>query len=213
MKRIGWFSSGRDRQARNLLLGTKNYLADYDVEIAWVFCNEQHDEFAQLVYDLQIPLVYLDSARFIPECRKRDLIKWRTRYGKKIADVLNFGVVDVTVLAGYMLVLGEPELSASTFLNLHPALPDGPTGAWDDVIRQVVANNAGRHGCMVHEATAELDRGPVVVWEEFSIKGPEWDLLWHPNNHKALFWKIRREGERMETPLLQRAIMEYLRKE
>ena len=37
---------------------------------------------------------------------------------------------DICVLAGYMLILGGAMCRQFHFLNLHPALPDGPIGTW-----------------------------------------------------------------------------------
>ena len=50
---------------------------------------------------------------------------------------------------------------------------------WQDVIWQLIEQNAERAGVMVHLATPELDGGPVVTYCTYPIRGPEFGPLWH----------------------------------
>ena len=118
-----------------------------------------------------------------------------------------------------MLVVSEDIVNAYPTLNLHPALPGGPVGAWQDVIWELIGHDAVETGVMVQLSTAEVDKGPVIAWCRFSIRGPEFDRLWndvaeesidslrqeHGENH-PLFARIRQEGLRREPHTLVEAL-------
>jgi phosphoribosylglycinamide formyltransferase-1 len=129
-------------------------------------------------------------------------------------------------MAGYMLIVSPAMCRRYALLNLHPALPGGPTGTWQDVIWQLLEEGAGETGAMIHLATAELDSGPVVALCRFSLKGPEWEPLWAQFREKRrtlsvaeiaaaegesepLFAEIRRRGEVREIPLLYQTIRRF----
>ena len=101
-----------------------------------------------------------------------------------------------------------------------------PQGTWQQVIWQLLADEADETGAMVHLATAELDRGPVVAYCSFPIVGLRWDRLWHAfrtqrdamglealaaaeGESQPLFAEIRRQGERREIPLLYHTVREF----
>jgi phosphoribosylglycinamide formyltransferase-1 len=111
-------------------------------------------------------------------------------------------------------------------LNLHPALPGGPQGTWQQVIWRLLSDEAHETGAMIHLATAELDSGPVVAYCSFPIVGLRWDRLWHAfrrqrdalgldrlaaaeGERQPLFAEIRRQGERREIPLLYHTVREF----
>jgi phosphoribosylglycinamide formyltransferase-1 len=111
-------------------------------------------------------------------------------------------------------------------LNLHPALPGGPTGTWQEVIWQLLEEEAAETGAMMHLATAELDRGPVVSYFRFDIVGDHWDPLWRHFREKRrtksvaeigkeegesepLFAEIRQWGEVREIPLLYQTLRQF----
>ena len=129
--------------------------------------------------------------------------------------------VDIVVMAGYMLIIGKPELEQLELVNIHPALPWGPRGTWQEVIHQLIADRATEQGIMIHLVTKVLDRGPVISYCRFPIQGAEWDELWkswdteitNESSREAkethiLFRRIRQYGEIRELPLLKRAIRE-----
>ena len=64
-------------------------------------------------------------------------------------------------MAGYMLISSPAFCRRYAILNLHPALPGDPTGTWQQVIWQLLEDDAAETGAMMHLATAQLDRGPV----------------------------------------------------
>ena len=69
---IGWFSTGRDRAARELLQGTWDVISKKEIEgsICFVFCNREKgeeresDNFIELVRSLHLPLISLSSRRY-----------------------------------------------------------------------------------------------------------------------------------------------------
>ena len=89
---------------------------------------------------------------------------------------------DVCVLAGYMLIASSELCRNYPLLNLHPALPDGPIGTWQEVVWQLIEHKAARTGAMMHLATEEVDRGPVVSYVTVPLDTPAlaplWDSLW-----------------------------------
>jgi phosphoribosylglycinamide formyltransferase-1 len=234
--RIGWFSTGRDPAARNLL---KTVYVDIvangiPASIDWIFChretgdgpaNEEYRQrkmFFELAAELSIPVATRSHVRFMPELRNRGLQEsrsavepsptlqeWRNLYGAEILKSIDLMPgVDLIVMAGYMLILGDPELEGLDMVNIHPAFPWGPRGTWQEVIHQLIAEDAQDQGIMVHLVTKVLDRGPVISYCGFPIRGEGWDDLWTQwkqdispesplevrENH-PLFKKIRYEGE------------------
>ena len=102
-----------------------------------------------------------------------------------------------------------------TMLNLHPALPNGPTGTWTEVIWSLIQSSASETGAMVHIAVEILDRGPVVSYFTIPIRGPRFDEEWdetkgktmtelraNPGEELPLFKHIRNEGYLRESHLL-----------
>ena len=77
-----------------------------------------------------------------------------------------------------MLILGGEMCRRYPFLNLHPALPDGPIGTWQEVIWELIQTRADRTGAMIHLATEQVDRGPVVSFCTVPLRGECFDPLW-----------------------------------
>lgn len=249
--RIGWLSTGRDEAARNLLKTVYDDLkgSEAPAKIEWIFCHrepgdgpenaEAHERriFFQLAEELDIPVRTFSHVRFMPELRKQGLAespsaekaspaleRWRDLFGEKVMEVVNQDPADLVVMAGYMLIIGEPELQGMNLVNIHPALPWGPKGTWQEVIHQLIAERADEQGIMIHLVTKELDRGPVISYSRFPIKGPDWDHLWDQWNREItedssrevreshpLFRQVREVGEVRELPLLSQAVIEIAR--
>ncbi|MCH8995003.1 MAG: phosphoglycerate transporter [Chloroflexi bacterium] len=224
--RIGWFSTGRGEGSRRLLSAAAAAIrrGELNGEIAFVFSNRERgehegtDSFLDLAASFGIPCLTLSSRRFR---RKRDgelskrgepLPPWRAEYDRQVEELLAQHPFDIGVLAGYMLIV-TPEMSRRhPFLNLHPAEPGGPVGTWQEVVRQLIDRRAERSGVMIHLATEELDRGPVLGYCTYSLRGDAFDALWeaHGSGSAAetevesdpLFGEIRRHGAARELPLI-----------
>ncbi len=140
---------------------------------------------------------------------------WRLEYDRQVMKKLAVYSPDICVLAGYMLIVGPEMCDRFKMINLHPALPTGPKGTWQEVIWDLIATRATESGVMMHLVTPDLDRGPVISYCKYSITGPEFNDLWesvaniHVDTLKAkqgenneLFKKIRQTGFIRETPLI-----------
>lgn len=198
MLKIGWFSTGRDEAARDLLTTVVDKIKDGTIngEIAFVFCNREKgeaaesDRFLDLVESYEFPIAIASSKDFKPEMRKdgrKDgevLRRWRIEYDEEIEKVIAPYQWDLGVLAGYMLIVGERFCQRHSLINLHPATPDGPKGSWQEVIWELIGNRAKRTGVMMHLVTAELDRGPVITYCDFPITRGAFTDLWAAMEHK-----------------------------
>ena len=232
MLRLGWFSTGRGPGSRNLLktVMDKKEKGLLDIEVSFVFCNwnneeepnpkkEQRKMFFEMVEGYGIPLITLSWKEFRPDIRKSNEAAWRNEYGKRLRELTEGYGFDLGVLAGYMLWMDDETCRAYDMINLHPALPDGPKGTWEEAIWSVMAEGADGHGAMIHMCTEEWDRGAALTYCRFTIRGPEFDELWANFNEKValssleaviekegadepLFKKIREEGARRELPLI-----------
>lgn len=228
--RIGWLSTGRDAAACNLLadIVARAQQEDIALDIGAVFCDRERgesaesDRFLDLVDRLGFRAVTLSSAQ---SWRAATLPRpaWRTEYHRRVMELLAPHGLGVLVLAGYMLIVSPAMCRRYAMLNLHPALPTGPTGTWQQVIWRLLADDAVETGAMINIVTPELDRGPVITFCRFAIRGDDLDPLWSAFHEKLagatvdeiaagegeaepLFAEIRRRGEAREIPLLYQTI-------
>lgn len=241
--RIGWLSSGRDPAARTLLREVAERAARdrLTLHIALVFCDRERgesadsDAFLDLAGDLDLPVAALSSAASwqafragAPETADVDRDAWRAAFHEEALHLLEPHRLDVLVLAGYMLIVSPAMCARHAMLNLHPALPGGPTGSWQQVIWELLRRDASETGAMIHLVTPELDRGPVVSFDRFPIRGGAFDPLWEAFDGKLaagglaaiieeegeaepLFALIRSTGEAREIPLLYRTVAQFVR--
>jgi folate-dependent phosphoribosylglycinamide formyltransferase PurN len=172
MYRIGWFSSGRDEAARQLLSAAHSAMQSGDIQakIDFVFLSRapgesaESDRFIDLVMSYGLPLVCFSYQAFKAshgaEESGSSLPSWRLLYDREVMARLKGFQPELNVLAGYMLIVGPEMCREYDMINLHPAAPGGPTGTWQEVIWQLMAQNAQETGVMMHLVTPELDRGP-----------------------------------------------------
>jgi folate-dependent phosphoribosylglycinamide formyltransferase PurN len=225
---IGWFSTGRDEAASDLLRAAWDAIqrGELKARIAVVFSNRergQHpesDRFFDQVEGYGIPLVCLSDRRFreersqAPACAGEALPAWRLEFDRAAMRLLESHPFDLGVLAGYMLIVTE-EMWRRPLLNLHPAEPGGPAGTWQEVIWQLIERKASQAGVMMHLVTGILDEGPPVTFCTYSIRGPAFDPLWaevegrsvrqlqsQEGEANQLFREIRRQGVLRELPLV-----------
>ncbi len=225
---IGWFSTGRDKAARDLLTAINSSIkqGEMEAEIAFVFSSresgesEESDSFIKLVEDYHIPLIcfsYQEYKKARGEQNPRPsepMPQWRLDYDREVMKRLEDFHPDLCVLAGYMLITGKEMCQRYNMINLHPATPGGPTGTWQEVIWQLIANEAQETGVMMHLVTPELDKGPPVAYCTFSIRDKPFDSYWQEieglptdspmrdNVKNSLFKLIRKHGLAREFPLI-----------
>ena len=226
MLQLGWFSTGRGPGSRGLLTFVQERIlrGEIDARIQFVFSNrepgehEGSDEFFKLVRGYGLPLVTHSSRRF-RRTVGADFASHRSEYDQQVMERLKGYKPDLCVLAGYMLILGPEMCQRYTLLNLHPALPWGPTGEWQDVIWELIRTHASETGAMVHLAIEEVDRGPVLSYFSIPIQGGPFAPLWREaqgvsieelkatsGEELPLFKLIRQEEYRREPHLLAESI-------
>ena len=233
--RLGWFTTARGSGSRAMYETVADAIASgqIEAEFAFVFCNrdpgedETTDGFFELVRANGHPLVTRSSVRYrrsVGGDRSRPgapLPAWRADYDALVDGDLAEHLFDVGVLAGYMLIFTGGFVERHPLLNLHPALPDGPTGTWREVIRELIRGRATESGVMLHMAIPDVDDGPVVAFCRYSLRGAGFESLWAELESEIdgldddaleetpLFAAIRDEGARYESPLLLATIAEF----
>lgn len=221
MLNIGWFSTGRGEGSQGLLRFIQDRIARglLDARIRFVFSNRDRgqasgsDRFFQLVDSYNLPLVTRSSARY-RRSRSSSGLSWeelRPEYDRQVLEALEEYRPDVCVLAGYMLICGGEMCRRYPLLNLHPALPDGPIGTWQEVTWELIRQRATQTGAMIHLATEDLDRGPVVSYCTIPITGTCFDRGWQELEGRDLDEVRSTRGE--ELPLFQRIRQTQYRRE
>ena len=229
MLHIGWFSTARGNSSRILLNSVFEKIKSnqLDAQIDFVFCSrepgesENTDLFIKQVNNYKIPITCFSVKKFAQAshqpvgAKDGKLPEWRLDYDRRVMDKLKDFDCKLCLLAGYMLIVGPEMCERYDMINLHPALPTGPRGTWQEVILQLIKEDSAESGVMMHLVTPELDRGPVISFCRYPVKGPAFDPLWAairhspPDEVKAqtgqeneLFKLIRQNGFEREIPLI-----------
>ncbi len=226
--RIAWLTTGRGAGS----YGALEHLfaaveAGLRVEPAVVFVNRDPgeagptDRLMTMVRARGAPLETLSSVAF-RKARGGKITKpgeplgpWRMEFDAAVATLLAKYDFSLGVMFGYMLIATEPLYGRFPFINDHPALPDGPTGTWQEVIRELMRTGARESGCMWHLVTGDVDRGPALSYCRYPIFDEGARPLWlsyistlnHPGegtpaDETLLFQEIRRRGVERERPLM-----------
>ncbi|MBI4328932.1 MAG: phosphoglycerate transporter [Chloroflexi bacterium] len=219
--RLGWFATGRGPGSRRLLTAAHEAITSGELpaRIEYVFCNREQgeaegsDEFIRLVHSYDLPLITLSSRKF--RHAWTGARQWRSLFDHEVLQRISSYPVNLIVLAGYMLIFGKDLCRAHSVLNLHPAAPGGPEGTWQEVIWSLIAQKASESGVMTHLATEAVDKGPVVTYCLFPIRGQEFDQGWsqiegssiediqaQEGETNSLFMAIRKAQVEREVPLL-----------
>lgn len=108
----------------------------------------------------------------------------RAEFEERLAATIAAFAPDLVVLAGWMLILGQPILERyhGRVINVHPALlPDGPGEACASsrglvpvlrgahAVRDALRQGLPLTGATVHVVTPIVDTGPVLLREEVPI--------------------------------------------
>ena len=225
--RIAWFATARGTSSRLLLNAAIDAINQgrLDAEIVCVVCNRVRgqsantDRFLDDVERSGIPLIASSSLEWrrrvggeisVPG---RELANWRRDYDRHLYEQILEHAPDLGMLAGYMLVITDVICDHLPCLNLHPALPDGPIGTWQQVIHQLIAEGARTSGMVLQRVTTELDRGPTVTWAQYPIRGQHFDELWnqHGHDHESqtpLFQAIREAGASREPTFILQSLQD-----
>lgn len=214
---IGWFSTGRDTVARNLLLYIVEQINSGKIngKIIFSFCNREpgesseSDKYHELIKFLNIDSIHLSSKRFFSSINQKE--NSRLLYDREVMKLLSSYKPDICLLAGYMLIVGPEMCKQYDMINLHPSPPGGPKGTWQQVIWELISKDANESGVMMHLVTPELDSGPVLTYCIYTIKNHRFAPLWaevkskgleririEEGENNALFKTIRNEGVKRE---------------
>lgn len=220
---IGWFSTGRDAAARELLSIAQSNIDNGIIngKIIFSFSNRElgesieSDLYFNLVNKLEIPLITYSSKVFNKSNDIKGIEKKRILFDRQVLNKISCFKPDICILAGYMLIVGEEMCNQCNMINLHPALPTGPKGSWQEVIWELIEKEEVTSGVMMHLVTPDLDRGPVISYCRYPITGNKFDKYWQEINNKSihqikdhegennsLFMTIREQGLLREFPLI-----------
>ena len=183
---IGWFSTGRGEGSLGLLQTVQDAIlrGELDARIQFIFSNrepgeaEGSDRFLQKAHYYDIPLVTFSSQGFRRSKGGGPFSEHRLDYDREVMSRLESYNPDICVLAGYMLITDVELCNHYTMLNFHPAPPNGPVGTWQDVIWSLIEDGAQEAGGYIHLATEDLDRGPVLTYYTFPVRGEPFDTHW-----------------------------------
>jgi folate-dependent phosphoribosylglycinamide formyltransferase PurN len=226
--RIGWFATARGTTSAKLLRAALEAIdGGMDARISFVFSNrdpgdfDNTDRFFDEVRAAGIPLVTLSNTKFRRNAGgklSRDgepLPEWRRDYDAEAAKLVEPYGFDLGVAAGYMLIFTDVMYERWPLINLHGAAPDGPVGVWQDVVWKLIEQRATESGVLIFLADGNLDRGPVVTYCRYPLRGEGIDALWaqaedrpveelksSEDEESPLFQEIRARGVAREIPLL-----------
>ncbi len=238
--RIGWFSTGRSAAARNVLRAVLSHMESglLDVSISFVFCNweegedpsdpdfQERKKFFDLVHSYDIPLMALSGLKMRELWSKDPSKDWKVCFGKKMRTMLYGTPFELGVLVGFDFPMDPDTCTRFDLVGLYPALPGGPNGSHQEIIRQVIRQRANRHGAMMHLLTGGIGPGPPVTYCSFPLISPEYLPLWRELDARiadrqfgelsreevessALFKRISMEGERRLLPLVTYTLKEF----
>lgn len=208
MLNIGWFSTGRDEAARQLLTAAQDSIESGDIQgcISFVFSNrepgesEESDRFFELVHSYGLALVTLSSHKF--KASLHSVESWRRLFDEEVDKRIRPYGPDICMMAGYMLIMSDLLCTTYSMINVHPAPPGGPKGTWQEVVWQLIDSGAEEAGAMVNLVVPELDAGPAITYFTFPLKGGEFDPLWRRGDREELFRRIREKELTGEFPLM-----------
>lgn len=132
---------------------------DYPAEITCVISNRPDAAGLGLARRSGIPAVSISHTDFAD----------RAAFEAALDAELRHRDIELIALAGFMRVLSASFISRweGRIVNIHPSLLPAYKGLHTH--ERVLADGATRHGCTVHQVTAELDGGPVILQAEVPV--------------------------------------------
>eukprot|EP00523_Entomoneis_sp_CCMP467_P007158 CAMPEP_0168722662 /NCGR_PEP_ID=MMETSP0724-20121128/2713_1 /TAXON_ID=265536 /ORGANISM="Amphiprora sp., Strain CCMP467" /LENGTH=1142 /DNA_ID=CAMNT_0008769341 /DNA_START=106 /DNA_END=3534 /DNA_ORIENTATION=+ len=100
----------------------------------------------------------------------------REQFDAECTSVLMGAGVEFILLVGYMRILSSPfcQFWAGRCINVHPSLLPKHAGGMDLAVHQAVIDaKEAESGCTIHQVTATVDGGPVVVQKRVSVVAGE----------------------------------------
>ena len=157
MKRIAVFASGFGSNLQALIDFSEK--DDLNGKIVLVFSNKSSAYALQRAKNHGIKAVFLDSVQF----------KTRSQYDEQIAGILEEEKIDLVVLAGYMLLIGQNivEKFKNRIINIHPALLPAFKGTHG--IKDAFDYGVKLTGVTVHFVDEGLDSGPIILQQAVEL--------------------------------------------
>lgn len=183
-------------------------------------------------------VIFFPSREFQKDLRERArqdpklLDRWRAEHDRALLQLLPKSVT-LYLSVGYMQILSAEIVNTLDVLNLHPAIPQiGPIGMWPKVmeeqalrplpylmavpqerlaqeISQIMNISYLKAGGMLHIATEQTDRGPVISWYEFPLSSERLTELW-----LAVAARVRSQGlERVQREPIWKELVHQIRRE
>jgi phosphoribosylglycinamide formyltransferase-1 len=97
----------------------------------------------------------------------------REAFDAELARVVDRGLPDLVVLAGFMRVLTDAFVArySGRLLNIHPSLLPAYPGLHTH--RRALADGVKLHGCTVHFVTPAVDVGPIVAQAAVPVRADD----------------------------------------
>ena len=229
MLKLGWFSTGNGQGSLGFVKYFIEFVKKYSLNISleYVFINRDYgekkgsDEFIDYLKKNKINVVNLSSKKFRDKNNYKSFSQGRTEYDKEVKKIISNYDIDFIVMAGYMLILSDFLCKDFRFINLHPALPNGPKGTWTDVVKNLIISNSKESGLNVHYVTNKLDSGKSLGFCKFDISQfkDDWEEYYFELNkgteidytNLKLFYSIRNQILDREKILLMCVVEDLLK--
>lgn len=158
MTRVGILISGG---GSNMVALARDMTGDHPGRARLVIANDPGAGGLLKANALRIPTAVVDH---------RDFPKDRAGFEAALQAALEEARIEVVALAGFMRIL-TPAFTAKwagRMLNIHPSLLPKYKGLHTHA--RVLEAGDARHGCTVHEVTADLDDGPMLGQARMDVR-------------------------------------------
>tara|TARA_X000000368_G_scaffold47850_1_gene34140 strand:- start:940 stop:1503 length:564 start_codon:yes stop_codon:yes gene_type:complete len=93
----------------------------------------------------------------------------RVEYTNQLVERLQVADIELIAMAGFGTILEKPlyDAYAGKVLNTHPSLLPAFPG-WN-AVEEAIAAEVEKTGCTIHQATLEVDSGPILAQETVPI--------------------------------------------
>lgn len=160
-KTIAILASGNGTNAENIIRQIQK--GKVKARLAFVFSNRRDAKVIQRAKNLKAPYISFEVKDF----------KDRKEYESQLLKLLKKEKVEVIVLAGYMLLLGDEFIRTykNRILNIHPSLLPAFKGT--QAIQDAYNYGVRVSGVTVHFVAPEMDSGPIVLQKEVPLLNGE----------------------------------------
>jgi len=157
MKTIAILASGNGTNAENIVRAIQK--KKLRARLAFIFSNRRDAKVIERAKKLNVPYLCFEVKDFDS----------REEYEAVLLKQLKREKVDVIVLAGYMLLLGDKLIQTfkNRIINIHPSLL--PSFKGTHAIQDAFNYGVRVSGVTVHFVAPELDSGPIILQKEVPL--------------------------------------------